>query len=182
MEQELYLRSDRLIIRTYQMGDEDQVYDVINDPKIAKMMLRMPYPYPREQLAVWLHFTRKNSEYEKGYECGIFYKEQYIGNVGIVNVDLTYHQAEITYFIGTKYIGQGFATEAVKTMLRFGFETLGLERIQGRCMCHNIGSKKVLDKCGFQYEGIGRHEVLKEGTYQDVYHSSILHSEYLNRR
>ena len=178
---EVNLQTNRLVIRTYRLTDEEKIYPVINDPKIYETTLHIPYPYPKNQIAVWLHFTRKNCEYKKGYECGIFLGEHYIGNVGIVNVDLMNNQAEISYFIGSAYWGCGYATEAVEAMLIFGFEQLGLERILGRSMLHNEASKRVLTKCGFIYEGIGRHEVMKEGRFLDVYRSSILQSDYLAR-
>lgn len=177
---QMVLQGKRIIIRPYEREDEKAVYKIINCEGIYHTTLNIPYPYPKDQVAVWLHFTLKNSAYKKGYEWGIFtYDGTYIGNVGIVNVDYINNSGEITYFIGEPYWKKGFATEAVKLMLGYGFEVLGLERIQGRCMVRNPASLKVMQKCGFTYEGLARHEVIKEGKYEDVWRSAIIKEDYL---
>lgn len=176
---QIMIQTKRLLIRPYEKKDEEAVYTVINSKGIFKTTLNIPYPYPREQVGIWLHFTLKNSLYHKGYEWGIFtYDGQYIGNVGIVNIDLIHRGGEITYFIGELYWNKGYATEAVKAMLDFAFRQLGLERVQGRCMARNPASLRVMQKCHFKYEGLARHEVLKLGAYEDVWHCAILREEY----
>ena len=118
--------------------------------------------------------------YKRGYEWGIFDKSgTYIGNVGIVNIDWQNKNGEMTYFIGELYWNRGYATEAVMAMLTFGFSTLHLERIQGRCMTSNPSSLRFMQKCQFSYEGMARHEVCKAGIYQDVWHAAILKEDYL---
>lgn len=174
------IKTNRLNIRPYEQGDEEAIYGVINSQGIFETTLNIPYPYPREQLKIWLHFIMKNSLYKRGYEYGIFKKDHtYIGNVGIVNIDWVNHHAEITYFIGEEYWGQGYATEAVRAMIRFAFQELGLERIQGRCMVINPASLRVMQKCGLKYEGKARHEVIKSGNYMDVWHTAILKKDFL---
>ncbi len=177
------LSTNRLYLRIYEISDEKAVYKVINSPGIFATTLNIPYPYPKEQVKIWIHFTMKNCLYKRGYEYGIFSKEgRYIGNVGIVNIDWANNSAEITYFIGESYWGCGYATEAVQAMLIFAFESLKLERIQGRCMTKNIASLKVMQKCGFSYEGLARHEVVKCGKYQDVWHAAILKEDYYTQK
>jgi len=173
------LSTHRLHLRIYEMRDEKEVYKVINSPGIFATTLNIPYPYPREQIKIWFHFIAKNCLYKRGYEYGIFSKEgRYIGNVGIVNVDWINNSAEITYFIGEDYWGYGYATEAVQGVLAFAFERLQLERIQGRCMEGNKASLRVMQKCGFSYEGLARHQVIKCGKYLDVWQAAILKEDY----
>lgn len=173
------LQSKRLVIRPYEMQDEQAVYPVINCKGIYETTLNIPYPYPKEQVGIWIRFTIKNSYYKKGYEWGIFTLDgQYVGNVGLVNIDVMNNSSEVTYFIGESFWNQGFATEAVHCMVKYGFETLGLERIQGRCMVGNIASLKVMQKNGFSYEGLSRHEVLKDSQYKDVWHAGIIKEDY----
>lgn len=177
------LESKRLLIRPYQKVDEEAVYEVINSRGIYETTLNIPFPYPKEQVKVWLHFTVKNSQYERGYEWGIFSRQgHYIGNIGVVNIDHTHQSGEITYFIGEHYWNQGYATEAVGAMLHFAFIDLALERVQGRCMVRNLASKRVMEKCGFLAEGIARHEVKKCGGYEDVWHAAILREDYFKQK
>ena len=173
-------QTKRLFMRAYQKEDMLKVYKVINDPNIYATTLQIPYPYPKERLETWFYFMQKNEAYGKGYECGIFLQDEYVGHVGLVNIDASHHCAEITYFIGKAYWGKGYATEAVKAMVKFGFENLHLERIVGRAMCHNQSSIRVLEKSGFLFEGIARHEVCKDGKFIDVYHSGILSGDHFN--
>lgn len=169
------LKTERLLIRPYKREDEAAVYRIVNSEKIYKTTLNIPYPYPREQLPVWIHFTLKNILYKRGYEFGIFHRtEGYIGNIGIVNIDRSNNNAEITYFIGESHWGKGYATEASYAALDFAFNELKMERIQGRCLVNNPASLRVMYRCGFTYEGRARHEVIKEGQYQDVWHAAIL--------
>ncbi|MBE6025100.1 MAG: GNAT family N-acetyltransferase [Cellulosilyticum sp.] len=173
------LKTARLVIRPYQKMDEEAVYKVINSKGIYLTTLNIPYPYPKEQVGIWLQFTLKNSLYQRGYEWGIFdLKGEYIGNVGIVNIDWIHKHGEITYFIGETYWNNGYATEAVGAMLTYAFKDLKLERVQGRCMTHNVASLRVMQKCHFQYEGLARHEVQKQGIYLDVWYSAILREDY----
>lgn len=168
-----------LHLRNYEMTDEKAVYEVINSPGIFATTLNIPYPYPKEQIKIWIHFILKNCLYKRGYEYGVFSNEgSYIGNVGIVNIDWLNNSGEITYFIGEAYWGQGYATEAVQSILTFAFEKLHLERVQGRCMKENMASFRVMQKCGFSYEGLARHEVIKCGEYRDVWHMAILKEGY----
>lgn len=177
------LSTERLHLRTYEMKDEKAIYEIINSPGIFETTLNIPYPYPKEQVSIWIHFTVKNSLYKRGYEYGIFSKTgKYIGNVGIVNIDWLNNSAEVTYFIGEALWGQGYATEAVQAILAFAFENLELERIQGRCMSGNLASFKVMQKCGLSYEGMARHEVIKGGKYHDVLYAAILKEDYFKQK
>ena len=173
-------QTKRLFIRAYKAQDKEKVYEVINAKGIYQTTLNIPYPYPKEQVEIWMQFTLKNAQYQRGYEWGIFdKKENYIGNIGIVNIDWKNRNAEVTYFIGENYWNLGYATEVVEEVLHFAFYELELERIKGRCMTCNPASKRVMQKCHFVEEGIARHEVYKEGVYQDVWQAAILKDDYL---
>lgn len=176
------LQTKRLLIRPYEEKDEEKVYSVLNSQGIYKTTLNIPFPYPREQVGIWIRFTLKNAVHKRGYEWGLFDKnENYLGNVGVVNIDWKNKNAELTYFIGEAYWKQGYATEVVEAMLKFAFCELELERVQGRCMTCNPASLRVMQKCGLIQEGIARHEVRKEGIYYDVCYSAILKNDYYKR-
>lgn len=175
------LNTERLQIRTYTPDDIDAVYEIINDKQIYKMTQHMPHPYPKEQVEVWIKFVLKNIDYGNGIECGIFKGKQYIGNIGLVNLDFQNKNGELTYFIGTNHVGKGYATEAARAMCLYGFGILELERIQARCFNQNDASKRVMEKIGFSYEGIARKQVFKEEHYLDIYYASCLRTEVLNQ-
>ena len=92
---------------------------------------------------------------------------QLIGTVGLAISDFD-HQAEIGYWLGRDYWGQGFCTEAVIAVLDYGFETLGLNRIFAQHIARNGASARVLEKAGFSKEGILRQHARKWGVFEDV--------------
>lgn len=178
----MVFKTKRLIIRPYQLADEQAVYQVINNAGIYAMTINIPYPYPKDQVATWIHFTLKNAAYKLGFEWGIFdQKGYYLGNIGLVNINWQHHHGEVTYFIKQEAWGQGYATEAVAAILNYGFLNLQLERVQGRFMAENKASSRVLEKCGFVYEGTARHAVMKDYTYKDIVYCALLKKTYLEK-
>lgn len=168
----------RLILRRYSNEDVLKVYAVINNDNIAKNMLRMPYPYPIEQIPIWFHFIERNEFYKRGYEYGIFNKQkEYIGHIGLVNRDKD--RAELTYFVGEPYWNQGYATEAVKAMIDFGFTNLKLEHIEARCLATNAASARVMEKGGLIRCDERTYTVYKNGNFIEVWLAALSREDYI---
>lgn len=74
--------------------------------------------------------------------------------------------------------GKGLVTEAVKEVIKHGFEKMNLNRIYARCFVENIGSQKVLEKVGMKFEGILREQLFIKGAFRDMKIYSILRKEY----
>jgi RimJ/RimL family protein N-acetyltransferase len=104
-----------------------------------------------------------------------------IGAVGL-RVDRDHARAELGYWIGKPYWGRGYATEAARAALRWGFDSLGLERIYAYHFARNAASGRVLRKIGMTPEGIARRHVRKWGEYHDSPLYSILRGEPLEAR
>ncbi len=103
-----------------------------------------------------------------------------IGQIAFFLVNCKNHFAEIEYCIGVDYQRQGYASEATRAVVKYGFEKAELHKIQ---ICHrsnNLPSKRVIEKCGFTYEGALRDYFFIDGQYYDRLYYSILHDEYLN--
>ncbi|MDF2612825.1 MAG: acetyltransferase [Clostridia bacterium] len=171
----------RLILRPYIMQDAEAVYNVLKRKEVYRTTLAIPHPYPRGNAEWWIHFVSKNMAYHLSYEFGVFDKSsgRYIGNAGLANLSKQNNSGELTYFIDPDEWGLGYATEAVESILKFGFNTLGLERIIGRCMTCNVASQRVMEKNGLLFEGLARHEVRKDGEYKDIMRLAILSSDYM---
>jgi RimJ/RimL family protein N-acetyltransferase len=75
--------------------------------------------------------------------------------------------AEIGYFIGEPYWNKGIVTKAVKLITEYGFQHLGIIRIQTGVFEYNTASQRVLEKCGFVKEGVFRKSVIKQGKLWD---------------
>lgn len=101
-----------------------------------------------------------------------------IGQIAFFLVDTKNNFAEIEYCIGTNYQKRGYATQATKALIDFGFNKIKLHKIQICCKTNNIPSRRVIEKCGFSYEGTLRDYFLMDGIYVGRNYFSILESEY----
>ncbi len=101
------------------------------------------------------------------------------GLVGAMGLDFApeHARAELGYWVGRPSWGQGFASEAARELVRYGFEVLGLNRIQAHHMVRNPASGRVLEKCGMQKEGVVRQYLKKWGEFEDIVMYSILASD-----
>lgn len=99
--------------------------------------------------------------------------------IGTVNLYFKPDRAvSIGAVIHRKYWGKGIATEALKEVIRFGFNTLDLIRIEGKCESSNSASEKVMKKLGMTYEGTLRKEVIIKGISRDANVYSLLFDEF----
>ncbi len=80
-----------------------------------------------------------------------------VGNCGFPHLIFEELCGEVNYYVDQRYRGQGLAPEAVKALLRFGFQEIGLARIQARCEPDNFGSERVMQKSGMKFEGFIEH-------------------------
>lgn len=183
--QQIVLETSRLLMRRYKKEDAESIFQVVSQREIAETTIMLPHPYPRQTVDWWINFVNENIDKGKAYEFALFKNDapnDYVGNCGLVSVSNEHNNGELGFFIKPDYWNTGYATEACKALIEFGFKELGLERIHGRCLAKNIGSKRVMEKSGLIVEGLARREVLKWGTHEDVYHLGILRSEWLNNK
>ena len=96
-----------------------------------------------------------------------------------LGVSKNHKRAELAYWIGQPSFGQGFATEAARRIVKFGFEDLDLNRIFAAAMTKNPGSYKVMSKIGMKQEGTFPQHVMKWGSYEDLVFYGMVKSEYL---
>jgi len=105
-----------------------------------------------------------DKEYQKGtkFDYGIFLEKEYIGNVGLFDIDKKKKSGEIGYWLSKKFTRQGYMTEAVGVLEREAFVNGGLNRIQIKCDERNIPSAKTAKKCGYLFEGKRREDDYSE--------------------
>ncbi len=100
-----------------------------------------------------------------------------VGAIGLT-VSSDHARAELGYWIGVPYWGRGYATEAAREVLRYGFEQLWLHRIYAAHFATNPASGRVLEKVGMSYEGTRREHHRKWGDYEDRVEYSLLVNEW----
>lgn len=121
-------------------------------------------------------------KYISGYVTGYTYRwavvekgsGECIGQIAYFLVDKNNSWGEIEYCIGTAYQGKGYATEATKAVIDYGFRTIGFNKVQICVRPSNIKSKRVIEKCGFEYEGMLRDYFYINGEYEGRMYYSLL--------
>ena len=158
------LETTRLRLRPYTDADIAELVPLIGAREVAATTLRIAHPYTeqdgRDFLAlakepdkIWLVVALRNDGRQ-------------IGCIGL-RVDQQHHHAELGYWLGVPYWGQGYATEAAREMLRYGFETLQLNRIFASHFKHNTASGRILVKLGMRHEGCQREHIRKWDQFID---------------
>jgi [ribosomal protein S5]-alanine N-acetyltransferase len=91
-----------------------------------------------------------------------------VGGITLSNVRRGVAQAaSVGYWIGARYAGQGLMSDALSALVPFAFEHLRLHRLEAACLPHNAASIRVLEKAGFQKEGVARQYLRINGAWQD---------------
>jgi len=172
------LETERLIMRRFYMNDVNDVYDYSSNPNVGPNAGWKPHKNKGETMAIIIEFIKGNEVW------AIVDKEKnkVIGSIGLhKDRKRELKNAKmIGYVLSEDYWGKGYATEAAKRVIKYGFEELGLEVISVYHYPYNIRSKRVIEKCGFKYEGILRKaSVLYDGSiYDDVCYSMTKEDYY----
>ncbi|USK91424.1 GNAT family N-acetyltransferase [Rossellomorea marisflavi] len=161
-----------LSIRLLQEGDEGSLlaFEEENRTFFQEFSVHRPDDfYTLEGQREMLKTRLEKSEEDQDYHFGIFLDgDELIGTIGLFRIERGPRQmAIIGYSLSQKHNGKGYATEAVRQLVRYGFDVLGLHRIEAGVMPKNGGSIRVLEKAGFEKEGISRKSVKINGEWED---------------
>ncbi|WP_249872784.1 GNAT family N-acetyltransferase [Oceanobacillus saliphilus] len=172
------IETERLVLRTYNLNDAPRAQKLGDDKAIAETTF-IPYPYTLEKVEDWIRNHSSLIENGDAYPLAVILKseKQLIGTITI-RVDKNHNKGELAYWIGKDYWGKGYATEASKKMLEFGFRELNLNRIWAPVMTKNKASGKVMQKVGLRYEGTLKQDILRWDKYEDVDVYGILKKDY----
>lgn len=119
----------------------------------------------------------ENAKQDLDYYFGIFTndEERLIGTINLFSVIRgSIQSAFVGYFLDQEHNGKGYTTEAVKLIVKYGFDELKLHRVEAGVMPHNIGSIRVLEKAGFEKEGLARKNVKINGKWEDHQQMAII--------
>jgi len=163
------IKAKKFILRLYRKGDEKSLAKNINNKKIYRNTLHIPYPYTLKDAKEWvaknLREAKKKDPAKISFVIDI--RGEVAGSVGFSKIEG--YRAEIGYWLAEKYWSKGIMTEAVKSATKFGFEKLKLKRIYAYVFPFNKPSMRVLKKAGFKFEGILRKEIKKDNKFLDGY-------------
>jgi ribosomal-protein-alanine N-acetyltransferase len=172
------LQTQRLILRPFTLEDAPIVQRLAGAYEVAATTLNMPHPYQDGMAQQWISSQRAKHEKGEVVDFAIVIREGRLlcGAIGL-GIDKRNNNAELGYWIGVPYWGQGYCTEAAKEVLSYGFKSLNLHRIYAAHLKCNPASGRVMQKIGMSYEGCSRDHFCKWGQFYDDLRYGILASE-----
>ncbi|MBC3900652.1 GNAT family N-acetyltransferase [Acetobacterium malicum] len=156
-------------LRKWKMEDAQQLSEILNNQKIlANLRDGLPFPYTIDDAKEYIQ-AMLDADQDQTFAYAITDEERVIGSIGVFRKDNIHFQtAELGYYIAEPDWGQGHGTRAVKQIGELIFETTDIIRIFAEPFARNLGSCRILEKAGFQLEGILRKNALKNGRTEDM--------------
>lgn len=173
------LRTPRLLLRPFSMEDAPEVARLCGDRAIAETTLAIPHPYELAHAIDFLAGRPESFESGRAVDFALTLQENgaLVGAIGVM-IEREHSRAEVGYWIGVPYWGRGYATEALRAVLAWGFENAGLQRIFAHVFPRNAASARVLEKAGLKPEGTLRRHFKKGDAYEDALVYAILKDEW----
>jgi [ribosomal protein S5]-alanine N-acetyltransferase len=173
------LRTQRLILRELVPEDAEAIFAIRGDYEVTRLNTGEAY-YRVEQAAALIRSIRNAYDEQSELRWGITLKgtNVVIGMCGYNYWVRRDYRGCIGYDLARAYWGQGIMTEAVRSVIRFGFERMQLNRIEADASAENIASIRVLEKLGFKQEGIEREQYYEDGQFHDLVLFALLRREY----
>lgn len=174
------LQTERLVLReVHPSGDLDAMFALFGDPEVARFTDTGPLASVSEAQEVidWISWI---FEQRRGLRWALALRDDeqlMIGTCGYNHWDRSTNSAEIGYDLARRHWGRGLMTEALQALVRFGFERMGLNRIEADVTVGNDASGRVLEKLGFTEEGVLRQRGFWKGRYHDLSMFSLLRED-----
>jgi RimJ/RimL family protein N-acetyltransferase len=165
-----------LRLRAAQPPDAEAMAKHANDREVwLNLRDRMPHPYSVDDARAFIDLVKEQSP---RVQFSIDVNGEVVGGIGLVpGADIERCSAEVGYWVGREYWNRGIASAALQRICRYGFEELGLSRIFATPIAWNPASFRVLEKAGFEREGLMRNACVKDGKVADM----ILYAKIVGR-
>ncbi len=153
-------------LRRLKLEDATDLAVAANNSNVARYLRNVfPHPYTLQDAIDYINYITDNSD-ELTY--GIIVDETACGCISAkFRSDVYSKSCELGYWLGEKHWGQGIMTAAAKEFCSFIFANYDIHRIDAEIFADNIGSRKVLEKVGFELEGVHKQKVYKNGKFSD---------------
>lgn len=169
--------TERLILRTFTMEDVKDVYEYAKDEETVKYLTWAAHKdiESTERIVKEFYINKET------FCISLKDSNKCIGCIDI-RVDESNNKLSFGYVLNKKYWNKGYMSEVLNEVIKYTFLELNLNRVEATYYSENIGSGKVMEKCGMKKEGLALQEVMVKGRYFDVVHMAILKSEYENNK
>lgn len=166
------IETNRLVLQQLRADDVPQVVEYAANKRISDFTLNIPFPYTEQDAIYWLNLANQGFKNGTHLIFAIRLKPEtaFIGGIGLT-IEQRFNRAEIGYWIAEPFWNQGYATEATRAIITFGFDHLALHKVTSSHFEQNPASGKVLRKSGLKKEGELQEHIYKNA----VYHTLLLY-------
>jgi len=169
----VFLDGDDVALRTVERADLDFCQRALNDPAV-RAGLSVSEPVTTDEEESWYENRVVESDDIHLLAC---VDGDPAGVVGLTNVNETWGTAELGYWLAPKYHGNGYATAGASLLVAYGFTERRLHKVYANAFAHNEASQRVLEKVGFEREGVHRDQAFVDGEHVDVFRYGLLASD-----
>lgn len=173
------LETARLLLRSFALGDVPAITRLAGAKEIAATTAQIPHPYSEEDARTFV--AKAGEDYIAGrstsFALAVRSTGELCGAIGLHKTE-SRNQAELGYWIGVPFWGNGYATEAARAAIGFGFETLLLQRIFAQVFVGNMASRRVLEKIGMRHERRSRQHIQKWNEFIAVESYALLLDDF----
>jgi ribosomal-protein-alanine N-acetyltransferase len=173
------IETERFRLRPIEVDDANEVFHYFSQDKVTKYYDLDTFTGTDEAVRLIENWKKRFANNE-GIRWGIAIKPEnkIIGSCGFHSWEKDHFKAEVGFEVAPEYWQKGVMTEVLQHVLQYGFEEMGLFRIEALYDPENIASKKTLEKAGFIYEGTLRKSSFEKGRFCDAAICSILKEEF----
>lgn len=173
------LTTARLVLRPFRDADRREVFELHSNARVMRYWDSAPWR-DETQADRFLARCRALSDNEAGARVAVERRDtgRFIGWIGLQHWDHDNRSANLGYVFAEYAWGQGYATEAGRALLEWGFDVMDLNRVSAQTDTRNEASARVLTKLGFTLEGILRENVIVDGEVSDDATYSLLRREW----
>jgi len=173
------IETERLILRKIGVEDAEDIFEYAKVPEVSEFLPWYPHK-AIEDSKNFIIYAEEKFKTDDSLIFGIEIREEkkIIGCIEVRGWRSENNCADVGYVLSKDYWNKGILTEVLKSLIKFCFEELNLNRVEAHCEEENIGSWRVMEKCGMKQEGTLREKVYMKERYRSMKMYSILKSEY----
>ncbi|MCK5449556.1 GNAT family N-acetyltransferase [Candidatus Pacearchaeota archaeon] len=156
-------------IRKPKLSDAKALKGLINNKELLKQLCDYPYPCPLKRMEKDVEDGIKGWKTKKSFSFTILVDGEIAGSIILENPSKDKGRYDLGFFVGRKFWSKGIATEAIKQIVKFGFDKLKLYRIQADNDSDNLASGRAMERAGFKLEGVLKKIQKKKTKFIDLH-------------
>jgi ribosomal-protein-serine acetyltransferase len=162
---------EEIVLKILEMDDAAALFDLVEN---NRSYLREWVPWVDtnatiEESIAFIKSSQEQHDQNLGFQCGIWFHNQFVGVIGFQRIDWLNRTVEIGYWIDAKHQGLGIVTKSCRTLVNYAFNEYQLHRVQIRCAIGNKKSCAIIKRLGFMQEGITREAEFLYDHYVDLF-------------